>query len=141
MHDGRRLLWHGMLLFLLGLITGLFIQQFQNPRMGLASHLEGLMNGTFLLAIGAAWSHVQLPRRAEAIAIGCALVGTYGNWATTLLAAIFGTSSLTPLASGVHRGRPWQELVVSAGFVTVTLAILTAVGIFLYGFRRMPQGR
>ena len=43
-----------MLLFLLGLITGLVVQQLENPRMGLAAHLEGLMNGTFLLALGAA---------------------------------------------------------------------------------------
>jgi (hydroxyamino)benzene mutase len=46
---GRRLLWHGLPL-LLGLVTGLFAQQLTNPRMGLAAHLEGLMNGTFLLA-------------------------------------------------------------------------------------------
>ncbi len=30
----RRLMWHGMLLFLLGLLTGLLEAQFANPRMG-----------------------------------------------------------------------------------------------------------
>jgi len=44
----RRLMWHGVLLFLLGLLTGLVEQRFTNVRMGLAAHLEGLMNGTFL---------------------------------------------------------------------------------------------
>ena len=49
----RRLMWHGMFLFLLGLITGFAEQHFANIRMGLAAHLEGVMNGTFLLALGA----------------------------------------------------------------------------------------
>ena len=48
----RQLLWHGILLFLLGLIVGFIEQKFANPRMGLAAHLEGLMNGTFLIALG-----------------------------------------------------------------------------------------
>jgi hydroxylaminobenzene mutase len=45
----RRLMWHGMLLFLLGLITGLLEQRFTNVRMGLSAHLEGVMNGILLL--------------------------------------------------------------------------------------------
>ena len=52
----RRLLFHGIALFLLGLLTGLAEQHFANVRMGLAAHLEGVMNGIFLLAVGAVWS-------------------------------------------------------------------------------------
>ncbi len=55
----RRLLWHGMFLFLLGLITGFVEQKFSNPRMGLAAHLEGVMNGIFLVAPGAAWADLR----------------------------------------------------------------------------------
>ncbi len=39
----RRLLWHGMFLFLLGLFTGFVETKFSNPRMGLAAHLEGAL--------------------------------------------------------------------------------------------------
>ena len=46
---GRRLMWHGMFLFLIGLITGFLEQHFANVRMGLAAHLEGVMNGIFCL--------------------------------------------------------------------------------------------
>ena len=56
----RRLMWHGMLLFLLGLITGLLEQRFTNVRMGLSEHLEGVMNGILLLALGAAWNELRL---------------------------------------------------------------------------------
>ena len=46
----RRLIWHGMFLSLLGLLTGFVELNFANVRMGLAAHLEGVMNGTFLVA-------------------------------------------------------------------------------------------
>src|SRR5260370_725648 len=50
----RALMKHGMVLFLLGLITGLVIPQLHNPRMGGSAHLEGLLNGIFLPVLGAA---------------------------------------------------------------------------------------
>ena len=52
-----------MLLFLLGLITELLEQRFfTNVRMSLSAHLEGVMNGILLLALGAAWNEVRLSR-------------------------------------------------------------------------------
>ena len=61
----RRLMWHGMFLFLLGLLTGLVEAHFTNPRMGLAAHLEGVMNGIFLVALGAIWTEVATRRGSE----------------------------------------------------------------------------
>src|ERR1035441_140692 len=87
----RRLMWHGMFLFLLGLITGFLEQHFANVRMGLAAHLEGVMNGIFLLALGAAWSAVNLRPAIKATAYWTVLYGTYMNWVVTTLAAILGT--------------------------------------------------
>ena len=69
----RRLMWHGMLLFLLGLITGLLEQRFTNVRMGLSAHLEGVMNGILLLALGAAWNEVRLPHPVKVTAYCCSL--------------------------------------------------------------------
>jgi len=48
----HRLLQFGYGLFLLGLLTGLGIPLLANPRMGLSSHLEGVMNGIFLIGLG-----------------------------------------------------------------------------------------
>jgi hydroxylaminobenzene mutase len=125
-----------MILFLLGLVTGLFSSKLNNPRMGLAAHLEGLMNGTFLLALGCAWDQAHLSTRASGLAFGTALYGTYANWAVTLFAALSGTAAMTPLASGVHEGQPWQEILVACGFVSVALAMLISSAVLLFGFRR-----
>jgi hydroxylaminobenzene mutase len=132
----RRLLWHGMFLFLLGLLTGFAEEKFANPRMGLAAHLEGVMNGTFLVALGAAWAQVKLSKRLEAAAYWTALYGTYANWAVTTLAAIFGTAALSPITGAGHIGQAWQEHVVTFGFMSVGIVIVASSVLVLWGLRR-----
>lgn len=132
----RRLLWNGMFLFLLGLLTGLVEQQFRNPRMGLAAHLEGVMNGTFLVALGAIWADVRLSSRLTAAAYWTALYGTYVNWGVTLLAALLGTAAMSPMTAAGHHAQPWQEALVTFGFLSVGAAIIAASILVLWGLRR-----
>jgi (hydroxyamino)benzene mutase len=132
----RRLLWYGMFLFLLGLLTGFVETSFQNPRMGLAAHLEGVMNGAFLVALGAIWPEVKSPTRQKALAYWTVLYGTYGNWVFTSLAAILGTAALSPITAAGHSARPWQEILVLLGFASVGLSIVVASVIVLWGLRR-----
>ena len=131
----RRLMWHGMFLFLLGLLTGFVEQRFANVRMGLAAHLEGVINGILLLALGAIWDEVRLRPTAKAIAYWTALYGTYVNWLITTLAAIFGTAALSPITAAGHAGRPWQESVVTAGFMSVGVVIVAFSLLMLWGLR------
>lgn len=136
----RRLLWHGMFLFLLGLLTGLVEQTFSNPRMGLAAHLEGVMNGTFLVALGAIWTEVRLSARWKRAAYWSGLYGTYANWAVTTLAATFGTAAMSPITAAGRSGQPWQEGLVTVGFMTVGLAIVASSIVILSGLRRSARG-
>lgn len=137
----RRLLWHGMFLFLLGLLTGLVEQRFNNPRMGLAAHLEGVMNGIFLVALGAIWTEVRLSPRAEATAYWSALYSAYANWAMTTLAAILGTAAMSPVTAAGHSAQPWQEGLVTVGFMSVGLAIIGSSCLILWGLRRAAVRR
>ena len=132
----RRLIWYGMFLFLLGLLTGFVEPKFANPRMGLAAHLEGVMNGIFLVALGAVWTHVRLSPGLSSTAYWTALYGTYANWAVTSLAAILGTAALSPITGAGHGGRPWQEAIVTVGFVSVSIAIVACSILVLWGLRR-----
>lgn len=132
----RRLVWHGMFLFLLGLLTGLVETKFSNTRMALAAHLEGVMNGTFLLALGAVWTEIRLGARLEAAAYCAVLYGTYANWAFTALAAFFGTGALSPItAPGLIAAR-WKENLVQAGFISVGVTMIAASILVLCGLRR-----
>lgn len=134
-NTSRRLMWHGMFLFLIGLVTGFAETHFTNVRMGLAAHLEGVMNGTFLIAIGAIWPEVRLPLVAKAIAYWTALYGTYVNWLVTTLAAIFGTAALSPISAAGYHGESWQESVVTAGFMSVGVVIVVFSVLALWGLR------
>jgi hydroxylaminobenzene mutase len=58
-----RLLWHGVCLFLGGLLMGGVTYALPNPRMGLSAHVGGVTTGTFLIAIGAGWDAVRLSSR------------------------------------------------------------------------------
>src|ERR1700749_1925771 len=129
-------MWHGMFLFLIGLFTGFAEQHVTNVRMGLAAHLEGVMNGIFLLALGAVWPNVKLGPPASTVAFWLALYGTYANWLVTLLAAIFGTAALSPITGVGHSGLPWQESLVTAGFMSVGIVIVLASGLILWGLRK-----
>jgi hydroxylaminobenzene mutase len=135
MDSNRRLMWHGMFLFFIGLLTGFAEQRFANTRMGLAAHLEGVMNGTFLLALGAVWTEVRLSPRPKNIAYWIALCGTYGNWFVTTLAAVFGTAALSPITAAGHSGQPWQESMVTLGFLFVGLTIVATSLLVLWGLR------
>ena len=131
----RHLMWHGMFLFLLGLFTGFAEHSFANVRMGLAAHLEGVMNGIFLLALGAVWNEVRLPRPAKTTTYWAVLYATYMNWLCTTLAAVFGTGALSPITAPGYKGQPWQESLVTAGFMSDGLVYLASSVVILWGLR------
>ena len=131
----RRLMWHGILLFLLGLMTGLLEQRFTNMRMGVSAHLEGVMNGTFLIVLGAIWTEVRLSPAAKTAAFWTALYGTYANWFFTAFGAAFGTAAANPIVAAGHHGQPWQESLAGAGFLSVAVTIIAASLLILWGLR------
>lgn len=135
----RRLIWHGMFLFLLGLLTGLVEQKFVNPRMGLAAHLEGVMNGTLLIALGAVWTEVRLAPRLKLSTFWIVLYGAYVNWVATALAATFGSAALSPITAAGHSALPWQEGLVTVLFMSVGLAMVAAAVLVLWGLRRAAK--
>jgi (hydroxyamino)benzene mutase len=132
---GRRLMQLGMLLFLLGLLTGFGVPVFANPRMGLSSHLEGVLNGILLVVLGVIWPKLRLAPVTQAVAFWLAIYGTFANWAATLLAAIWGAGSMMAIAAGEHQGTPAQEAIINFGLWSLSFAMVAVSGIVLYGLR------
>jgi hydroxylaminobenzene mutase len=137
----RRLLQLGMTLFLLGLLTGFISPSLPNPRMGLTSHLEGLLNGIFLLVLGAIWERLALSARAQSIAFWLAAYGTVANWATTLLAAAWGAGEpMMPLAAAGHTGSSAQESIIAFGLISLSVCMPAVSAIVLWGLRQRQLG-
>lgn len=134
----RSLLALGALLFFLGLMGGFAIPAMTNPRMGVSGHLEGVMNGTFLLVVGLAWSRVHLPDRYRTVTYWSLIYGTFANWVFVTFAAMFGTKAMAPVAGAGHSGAPWQETLVTLGLGSVGLAMVLGCGLLLWGFIRKP---
>lgn len=126
----------GILLFLLGLITGFLIPMMANPRMGLSSHLEGVMNGIFVLLLGILWSRLRLSKRGLQWAFGLAVYGTFANWAVTLLSGFWGAGgAMMPFAAGGFEGTSIQEMMVSFMLISLSLAMIALCVILLFGLR------
>jgi len=134
-HHSRRLKMLGMLLFLLGLLTGFVIMQMKNSRMGLAAHLEGVMNGTFLVVAGFVWDELKISDALRKILFGTLIYGTFINWFSTLLSALLGTSQTTPIAGAGYTGTALHENLVSFGLATVGLTMVFSLAVMVYGLR------
>jgi hydroxylaminobenzene mutase len=133
---GRRLLQLGIVLFLLGLLTGFVVPLAANPRMALSSHLEGVLNGTFLLVLGVIWGRLQIGRVTGRVAFGLLAYGTFANWGTTLLAAIWGAGeTMMPLAAAGYVGTSAQEMLIVFGLLSLSLAMVVVCPIVLWGLR------
>ena len=129
----RAVITAGFLLFLFGLLTGLVVPLLHLPRMGLSSHLEGVMNGTFLIAMGAVWRNFVLPAWAEAAMALCAVYGTYANWAATLLSAAAGAAAMMPIAGQGSTAGAFEEMMVSLLLLSLTVAMIATCVFAIWG--------
>jgi hydroxylaminobenzene mutase len=127
----------GLVLFLLGLFTGFAIPALKNPRMALSSHLEGALNGMFLVLLGLLWPHVHLPNAWGVTAVVLIVYAGYANWLATLLAAAWGAGrKLAPIAAAGHESSAGKERFVSFLLVSLALPIVVGVGIVIVGVLR-----
>ena len=134
---GRRLIQLGVLLFLLGLLTGFVSPSLANPRLGLTSHLEGLLNGMFLVVLGLVWPRLVLPGWARAAGFVLLVYGTFANWLTTLLGAAWGAGGrLMPIAAGGFEGTRLEEVLVAFGLLSLSLAMVAGCVLVLFGLSR-----
>ncbi|MGV9823566.1 hydrogenase [Nocardia xishanensis] len=124
----------GILLFLLGLLTGLAVPKLKNPRMGLSSHLEGAMNGTFLVVVGLIWSRLELSHAWLIVTFWLVVYAAYANWLATLLAAVWGAGApLMPIAARDRTGSASQERVIRILLISVAVSIIAGCVLILVG--------
>jgi (hydroxyamino)benzene mutase len=131
-----KLIYYGILLFLLGLVVGLFVPLMANPRMGLSSHLEGIMNGLFLIALGLIWGRVDLSAKWLNITFWLAIYGTFANWFGILLAAVLNAGKMLNIAAKGQEGDPLSEGIVTFFLVTLSLAMLFICVAVLIGLKK-----
>lgn len=132
----RRLLLAGSVLFLLALLVGLAVPKFAVPRLGLSTHLLGIMQGLFLMVAGLIWPGLKLPRNAARIGIWLAVYGCYAAWSANLFAAISGSgNTMLPIAAGPARGSALEEGIIAVGLRTAAVSLIVVLLMMVWGLR------
>ena len=122
----NKLILYGMILFLLGLLNGVVIPNFENPRMALSSHLAGVQNAFVLILFGLIWKNLTLSQSMLRCCYWFSIYSMYSIWLSLVLAAVWGTSSATPIAGTGFSGSQNQEIIVNLLLYSGSLAIIIA---------------
>jgi hydroxylaminobenzene mutase len=134
--EALRLIRLGVLLLLLGLLTGAVVPSLTVPRLGLSAHVLGVLGGLSSVVFGLVWPRLRLGPRASALGCWLALYSFYAGWLMPLLGGAWGAgSTLLPIAAGTARGTAFQEGVISAGLVTAAVAIVAVCLLLIWGLR------
>lgn len=131
-----KLIYLGVLLFLIGLIIGLIVPAFANPRMGVSSHLEGVLNGMFLVILGLIWNKVEVSTRWLKSTFWLAIYGTFANCFGILIAAIFNAGKMLGIAANGQEGPPFIEGTVTFSLISLSIAMLAVSIVVLVGLKR-----
>lgn len=130
-----QLLFLGVLLFLIGLLIGFFIPILANPRMGLSAHLEGVMNGMFLVILGLIWHKVKVNDRLLKSTFWLVVYGSFANVVAVVIAAATGAGKMMPIAGGTE-GTFLVESVISFLLISLSIAMVAVCAIVLVGLNK-----
>ena len=128
---------HGALVVVIGLLAGLpyaFVltgAMAGEERAWKMAHLEGVLNGLMLVAVGAAGDAIALSKRQSRWLEWSLIVAAYGNVLGATLGAISGERGLAPEG-------PLANFAVYALFMVAVVAVLAGLGLAAVGaFRRL----
>ena len=117
----------GVLLFLLGLLTGFGIPKFRSPRIGLSAHLDAIESGLGLIAFGLLLLHLRISIGWASVIGHTMWISLYVLWLGLVVGAVFGTGRSIPIAGAGLVAKPWQEnaavTLISVGSIGAILAI------------------
>jgi hydroxylaminobenzene mutase len=132
----RGLLWHGIFITTLGFLLGLCIPLYANPRAGLAAHALAVTQGMFLAIIGFAYPQLNLSFWMARASYWMFLISAYTGVLSQVLGAAFELTRVFPVtAKGLPEGISWLETAVEIPTKAITLFILLACFIVLFGLR------
>jgi len=123
----------GVLLFMLGLLTGFGIPAFGSPRIGLSAHLDAIESGLALIAFGLLLLHLMISIGWARLIAHTMWISLYVLWLGLVTGAVFGTGRVFPIAGAGAAlvAKQWQEnaaltliSVGSIGAVVATGALL-----------------
>lgn len=137
MQDAARMpILAGAILFLLGLIEGVLVQSFLNPRMALSAHLTAVQSGMALMIFGLVWRWVALPSLWSAMARWSVAAGIYSLWFGLTLSAATGAGDSLPIAGAGYDAGPLAQTMVSVLVLGGSAGMTVGWSLFVVGLVR-----
>ncbi len=138
----KRLAMAGALLFLVGMVTGVFAAaaltgkvKVGNAHLALASHLNGLLGGLWLIAVAWTFRFLHYGARGLRRLTLAIAIPAWANWLVTLIASFLGVTGLE------YTGQRSNDIVAFLLQTCVVLPTLIACGFWAWGFRGGAGGK
>jgi len=134
----HRLVFHGAVVILLGLITGFplaFVltgRLVSSERAWRMAHLEGLLNGLLLLAVAGVADRLALDGRKPAVLAWTLIVTAYGNLIASVIAASANVRGLEP-------GGSLANTLTYLLFMVAVVTVVVALGLVAHGAYRAAK--
>jgi hydroxylaminobenzene mutase len=129
---------HGVIVLLLGLLTGFVIGNFHNPHLGDAAHLTGLIGGFGMIAVCLLWPKLNLGRFWSGAGAWMTAVSMYLSWLGLAFRGAFGSGPKVTNSPLLGSPLLWDR----AGGAVLTIAALLslfATLVVLIGLRRLTR--
>ena len=137
--QSQRLLQIGVGLLLFASFEGFVIPYVAVPRLGLSVHTLSALQSVLLLALGLAWTRLDLGNVASRFAFWLLVYSTLAILAAYVLGAFWGAGNETmPMAAGVAHGSPAQESAIKVVAYSSAPTGIVSFALILWGLR-MPN--
>jgi hydroxylaminobenzene mutase len=128
-----RLARHGVVVLLLGLLTGFVIGHLHNPHLGDAAHLVGLIGGFGMIALGLLWPKLSLGRAWSRAGAWMTAASMYLNWLGCIFLGAFGSGPNAPsspiLGSPLLWDRAGQIALMIGAFLSLFATLIVLLGL------------
>lgn len=141
---GNQILFHGLMLIMVGLIWGFVVPNTPFPRLALGAHIQFMTNGLLIVVMAALL--LKLPHDVGSKSAGVMLIATWLIWPMALSEAAnawWGTNAMLPIAAaqaGASGAAAWQEAVVKLTHIAAGVGLVVAWALLVAGFSRKPAG-
>ena len=134
--QSQRLLQLGVALLLFASLEGFVIPSLGAPRLGLSAHTLSALQSVLLLALGLAWTRLNLGDVASRVAFWLLVYSAFAILAAYVLGAFWRAGNETmPMAAGAAQGSPFQERVIKVvGYSSAPTGIVS-FALILWGLR------
>ena len=100
--------------------------------MGLSAHLEGTLNGIFMLILGVIWNKLSLINRLIKLAFYLVIYSSFANFFAVTIGAITGAGRMMPIAGGKDANNI-VEWFINFLLISLSISLICACSIILIG--------